>query len=492
MKDSIIGRKAEKAHLARLLSSDKPEFLALYGRRRVGKSFLVNEFFEGSGVFFDLLGSSNASRDTHISRFMSELRSKFRVPDLPEDDPADWDRALEFLKQAIDGHMVARPGEKITIFFDELPWIDAGNSGFLGALDYFWNKHISKSRYGDVLLIVCGSAASWIIEKVINSKGGLHNRVTATIQLRPFSLAETKEYLASNQVFLDNRQICDIYMAVGGIPAYLRHVQPGQSSTQTIDTMCFSSQAPLANEFGRLYASLFENHHNHVKLITALAGARRGLERGELLNRAGLSLGGDSTIYIRELEESGFVEGRRNLDRKKKGKRYFLTDEYSAFYLKWIEPSESAHANGGQNLWTQQRNSGAWNAWAGLAFESICFKHVAQIKAALGISGVLTRESGWYYSPGKGSDEASGAQVDMVIRRADHTTHLCEMKYRSNPILLTRRDKDELLERRHIYQEVTGSTDQVFNTLITAFGAKENQHYLGVVDNQVTLDALFA
>ena len=485
----IIGRVTERALLSRMLFSDKPEFLALYGRRRVGKSFLVNEHLGRQGTFFELLGSKGAAREVHIARFMTELCGVFGLSRY-DDDPPAWAEAFEIMKRAIDARITAAPDERIVLFFDELPWIDGQDSGFLGALDYFWNKYISKSRYKNVLLIVCGSAASWMIRKVINDKGGLHNRITATLRLLPFTLGETKAFLAANRVRLSNRQVCEIYMALGGIPPYLAHVQPGQSSAQAIDAVCFAEQAPLREEFGRLYASLFENHHNHVKIVTALATAHAGLDRSALMRKAGLSLGGGATVLLQELEESGFIQARRNLDLKSKGTRYFLTDEYTAFYLRWIANSALVMSNAGQNLWSQQQNSGVWHAWAGLAFESICFKHTPQIKAALGIGGVLTRESGWYYCPKPESGER-GAQVDMVIRRADRTTHLCEMKFRVSAFALTRQDRETLLARKEIYRQATGSTDQIFTTMVTAFGVKENQHALAAVDSQVTLDSLF-
>ncbi len=490
MEEAIIGRKAEKLILRRLIRSERPEFLALYGRRRVGKTFLITEYFDGKGILFEAVGAIDTPREIQLARFGVELANTF--PFIEKDTiPGTWDEAMGILVQAVDGMMRSRPEEKIILFFDEIPWLDSARSGFLSALEYAWNKHFSKSRYGNILIIICGSAASWMIKKVINSKGGLHNRMTETIRLLPFDLGETKQYLESRKVFLENRQIIELYMAFGGIPAYLRLVQPGLSSSQIINQLCFRSGKFLTEEFGRVFGSIFAKHKNHVKIVRALASAPKGLERTEIVKKCGLSNSGDTSLFLKELEESGFIASIPSYAKKNRGRSYRLSDEYSLFYLKWIEPA-ALNASGAidENHWLRQCERPAWSAWAGYAFESVCLKHVSRIKHTLGISGVATREAEWHCTVDRKKDQR-GAQVDLVIDRADRTVNLCEMKFVKDEFSITADYRRVLTHKKEMFKKRTGTRSLVLLTLITSYGAKENSNYVGVVDSQFTMDCLF-
>jgi len=490
MEKAIVGREAEKLVLNRLLRSERPEFLALYGRRRVGKTFLITEYFESKGTLLETVGAIDTPREIQLARFGIELTGTFSTIER-DIIPQSWDEAMRLLVQAVDDLLRSRPEEKIILFFDEIPWLDSGKSGFLSALNYAWNKHFSKSRYGNVLIIICGSAASWMIEKVINSKGGLHNRVTEAIRLAPFDLEETKCYLDSRNIFLENRQIVELYLAFGGIPAYLSLVTPGLSSSQIINQLCFTSGKYLTEEFGRVFGYLFAKHQNHIKIVRALASAPKGLTRLEIIKKCRLPSGGDTSLFLRELEESGFVASTQLYAKKSRGRFYRLNDEYSLFYLKWIEPA-ALHTSGAidENFWLRQSERPAWAAWAGYAFENLCLKHVSKIKQFLGISGIATKESGWRYSGDKKADER-GAQVDLVIDRADKTINLCEIKFVKSEFAISSDYKRELSHKKEMFKKQTGTRSLVLLTLITSYGARENSNYTSVVDNQLTLDCLF-
>jgi len=490
MEQSIIGRDVEKEMLRKLLNSGRPELIAVYGRRRVGKTFLVNEYFQDKGIYCEITGSRETNDATHLARFCTEISYRF-YNGKKHLTAGTWEAAFNNLKTAIDAVKAVKPEERIILFFDELPWIDKAGSGFLGSLDYFWNRFFSRSGYKQVKIILCGSAASWIIKKIINSKGGLHNRVTHIIRLQPFTLEQSRQYLQSRGINLDKKQIIELYLCVGGIPLYLSMVERGESASQTVNRLCFRTEGFLAGEFDRLYSSLFDNHRYHIKIIRALASANNSLTRNELLSKANLPNSGNTTIAVRELEEAGFVMRMPTFGRKRKETAYRIIDEYSMFYLDWIEPvrSKIVH-NREQNWWLQNSNTAAWNAWAGYAFESLCLKHIAQIKAALGISGVLTFESSWRNHP-KNQPSGQGAQIDLIIDRADRTINLCEIKYARDAFTISPAYADQLKKRIALFRQTTGTRKHLFQTFITTHGVTPNDSYSSVVDNQITMDALF-
>lgn len=479
----IVARHQELNILEKLYRSGRPEFLAIYGRRRVGKTFLIREFFKNKGVYFHLTGVKDAPIRKQLRNFLDEFKRVFGA--LPDKAPKDWHDAFALLREAIE----KLPGaERIILFFDELPWLATPRSGFLQDLDHLWNRHLSS--HPRVVLIVCGSAASWMIRKVIRHKGGLHGRLTATMRLMPFNLLETEQFLNSQNVFLDRRQMIDLYMALGGIPKYLSYVERGMSSSQIINKVCFDG--PLLNEFDELYSSLFEKHENHVAVIRALASRNQGLTKIEIAEATNKSPGGGLNKILEELEQSGFVLLIPDLGKIKKNIRYRLADEYSLFYIRWIEQSKSLNIGGvDSSFWLNIEGSSASRAWAGYSFEGICMKHISSIKRALGISGVLTQTSGWFYKPKKGSSE-NGAQVDLVIDRADNCINFCEIKFSSHPFVISKTYEKELRQRKAIFIERTHTKKAIFFTFITLYGVDKEAGHFGIVDIELTMDDLFS
>lgn len=490
MEERIIGREKEKQILHKLFHSEKSELLALYGRRRVGKTYLISEYFEDKGLFFEIVGSKDTKTGVFLSRFDAELSYKFSKGKIKYSSK-DWEDAFQHLLVCIQTELEKRPGIKIILFFDELPWIASQNDNFLSTLEYYWNKYFSRNRYHNVLVIICGSAASWMIRNVLYSKGGLYNRVTEVVRLLPFTLKETNLYLESKNIYLEKRQVVEIYMCIGGIPFYLSFIEKGQSSGQIINNLCFKKDGFLFDEFNRLYSSLFDNHRNHLKVIRALAKVKKGMNRNDLLKKAQLPNGGDTTLVLNELEESGFIQKYSHFKKKIKGSIYRLNDEYSLFFIYWIEPVKSKIRTGSeQNYWMQNMNTASWNSWAGYAFESICLKHIAEIKKALGISGVLTYESAWRYVPEKDSS-VRGAQIDLVIERADRVINVCEIKYSHDEYSITKDYKTILENKKRLFKKITKTRYQVFLTMISPYGMKKNEHFIASVDNQITVDRFF-
>ncbi|MGB7129108.1 MAG: ATP-binding protein [Candidatus Rhabdochlamydia sp.] len=482
--NAIIGRKKELEILQEIYGSTEPQFLAVYGRRRIGKTFLISEFFKNKGIYFEITGMKEGSRAEQLFQFAYEFSRQFNQGKRIT-PPENWAQALNLLHEAVE----KIEDKKIILFFDEVPWIASPRSKFLNALEHFWNRYISRKK--NVVLIICGSSASWIIRNIINNKGGLYGRVTRKMRLLPFSLLETEKYLKSRHIELERKQIIDIYMAMGGVPKYLSYIARGKSAAQIINDVCFSLNGGLYNEFDNLYKSLFENYEHHIAIVKALAKAVDGLTKNELLNKIKLTSGGTSSRIIEELIDAGFLIHVPSFNKKKAGGIYRLIDEYSLFYLTWIaENSKIGLESVDSEFWIKKQSTSKWNTWSGCAFESLCLKHIQKIKKALGISGISTIESGWRYLPKKAINE-QGAQIDLVIDRADKCINLCEMKYSSSEFTIDKSYEEKLQNKKNVFREQTETAKTLFVTMVTTYGVKKNAHYLSVIDNQLTMDDLF-
>lgn len=480
----ISGREKEQAILTKLFGSKKAEFLAIYGRRRIGKTYLIHEFFKNKGLFLEITGSNKANKSEQLKNFYKEFSALF-AKDLQEKVPKEWSDAFDLLKGAIEK---IDPSVKCIIFLDELPWLASPRSNFLAALDYSWNRHLS--RFPNVLLIICGSSAAWIIKKVVNDKGGLHGRLSAQIRLQPFTLKETEKFLSDQSVHLKRKQLIEIYMAIGGVAQYLTNVPSGRSASQVINELCFSPQGFLFSEFPKLFESLFDLSEKHMAIVRTLAKKRYGMNQSELLKSAHLSQGGGATEILYELEESGFIMSVPTFGKESRERQFYLMDEYSLFYLTWIEKVKgSILRNFDKEYWNKMRKTPAWHAWSGHAFENICLKHSLKIKEALGLSGISTHESHWRHFPSE--DHKTGAEIDLVIDRADDCINLCEIKFCDSEFEINGKYAKDLERKKDVFQKVTGTRKTLFLTMISPFGVKENDYYIGLVDQQLTLDHLF-
>jgi len=459
------------------MATTEPELIAVYGRRRVGKTYLVRTVFKDA-IAFEFTGIHEASMKTQLENFSLALQQATRSA-VALARPSNWLNAFVMLDSYINSLSTGKPA---VIFFDEFPWIETHKSGFLQAFDHWWNASASKRSH--LKVIICGSAASWMIERVINDRGGLHNRVTQTIRLLPFTLGETLEYLRSKGVKLDQYSQLQIYMAIGGIPHYLRNINLGESAAQIIDRLCFVKDGPLKKEFNNLYKSLFSESENHELVIRALAAKGKGLTRNEIIAECGFTSGGTTSRILQELEESGFITPYIPFQKKANENIYKLTDEYSLFYLKFIENPQDTS----DGAWLRQYRTPAYTIWSGFAFESVCLKHVLQIRRKLGIEGVLTNASTWRHAPGKG---AKGAQVDLLLDRQDGCINICEMKFSNAEFVIDKKYAAEMDTKVNVFLTETGTKKAIFPTMITTFGIKKNEYYLGRIQAEVVMEDLF-
>jgi hypothetical protein len=481
----IIARSTEKSIFDSILNKEEAAFVALYGRRRIGKTFLVEQYFKDKGIFFHMLGIEKAKLKSQLTNFASAFAEAFSggiVQVIPE----TWIDAFKLLRQKIQS--LSGSQEKIILFFDELPWLASPRSGFLQALEHCWNRYLCNMP--NVILIVCGSAASWMIKNIVNNKGGLHRRINYKINLKPFNLHETELFLNSRNIQLNRKQVVDIYMCIGGVAQYLKYIKRGLSSEQNINTLCFQSHGELYNEFDNLYRSLFKNHTAHISVVRALAKCRQGLDYDEIAEMTKIPSGGGLSDILKELSAADFILVYQSKSPSKKVTKYRLTDEFTLFYITWCEQHrDGAIADEDPQYWQKQHNTPAWRAWSGYSFEGICLKHLAQIKKALGISGVQTQSYKWAY---KSEDiHSDGAEIDLLIDRKDQCINLFEIKYYDSEFSIDKEYAKQLQRKKMVYLEKTKSKKAIFMTLITTYGAKQNENYLGLIDKQLTLNDLF-
>lgn len=469
--------------LQRAFNSEKAEFIAVYGRRRVGKTFLIREFF-GDKICFELNGVFNATSREQLDNFASSLNEALEIG-IPIQSPKTWQEAFILLKHFLESK---KSREKKVVFLDELPWLNTPRSGFLKHLEHFWNSYGSKQD--DLLLIVCGSAASWMIQHIVDAKGGLHNRLTGQVRLLPFSLFETKDYLQLQKIRnLGHYQILQLYMAFGGVPYYWSFVREGLSAAQVIDELIFADGAELQDEYNQLFASLFENSELHERVIVALAKKRKGLSRKELLGIVGLKSGGTATNIIRELEESAFIESYIPFGKIFNDASFRLSDEFTLFHLYWIAPIGKRKV--GNDYWIKLQTGSKFNAWSGYCFESICLKHIEEIKYHLRIDKIQASHSPWEFLPTK-STEGEGAQVDMLIDRKDGVINLCEMKFYQSEFTINAAYARELRRKADVFKTVTKTKKAIFLTFVTTFGLKRNSHSSSLNAIGVSMEALFS
>lgn len=479
MVQHFIGRKREIKRLEALKKSHKSEFIAVYGRLRVGKTVLIRHVFNNDFSFYTT-ATVNVKMQQQLFTFHSALMKAQNKSAEGGEAPKNWFIAF----QRLITYLESLDTPKKVIFFDELPWFDTPKSSFLQALDHFWNSWASART--DIILVVCGSAASWMINKLINHKGGLHNRVTAKIQLEPFDLKEAEEMLRLKNRAITRYQVIQLYMVMGGVPFYLEAIGGGKSPMQNIEEICFAKDGLLRTEFENLFRALFSNSEKHTAIVKAIATKAKGLTRSEIIELTKLSVGSGTTRVLNELEHSGFIRRYRPFSKKKRNSLYQLVDFYTHFYLRFIQNTDPYD----ENNWLNAMDTPAYRAWSGYAFEQVCLYHVAQIKKALGISGVITHTFAWKSKDNKGK-KSNAAQIDLVIDRRDGVINLCEIKFSISPFTITKSYAKQLQNKITVFRLETKTKKAIHLTMITTHGLRENNWAMQIVQNDLNMEILF-
>jgi len=468
----LIGRRRETEILKSSLNDGKSNLIAIYGRRRVGKTFLIREFYKDHTIF-EVTGKYNGEMGDQLEGFYKEIsqRSKTKVQHSPK---TTWSLAFYTLENYLD---TLHSSTKKVIFLDEFPWMATPKSKFLMAFENFWNHYCTKRD--DLIVVICGSAASYMTQKIIQNKGGLHNRITRQIRLLPFDLHETDLFLKSRGIDFSYYDTAQIYMTFGGVPHYLDKIEKGASVPQTIDQQCFEQGSPLSTEFDHLFQSLFKDSEIHLTIIKALAKTNYGITRKQLIEKCKIQSGGDFSLKLNELIESGFVSSYRYYGNKEQLKMYRLSDEYTKFYLKFIHPNRDL----GFGTWQRLHESASFQSWLGFAFEVLCLKHIGQIKKILKIEGIYSVNSSWFNE---------SAQIDLLIDRDDQVINLCEIKFYNGSLLIDQKYYQNLKNKIAALRGHTQTRKNIFLTMITTFGLKENSYSLELVQNNIQLSDLFS
>ena len=473
----IIGREKEQRELQGLLEKEESQFCAVYGRRRVGKTYLIRETFNYQ-FCFQHTGIAKGTLRQQLTAFRNSLLAA-GMPKCPT--PKTWIEAFELLKVLVN----STPAGKKLLFIDELPWMDTPKSNLIGALENFWNGWATARREKDIVLIVCGSATSWISKKLLKDKGGLRGRLTNRIKIVPFTLRECELFARGNNLAFGRKDVLELYMILGGIPYYWSFLRKGLSVAQNIDQLFFTETAQLRDEFEALYAVLFKRPENYLKVIRCLSDGRKsGMTREEILSASKLSDGGTFSTILEELEECGFIRRFASANTAEANALYQLIDNYTLFYYHCIKKN----AFSDEHYWANTYTSASHNVWKGLAFERVCLQHITQIKYALGVSGVQANVCSWF---ARGSSEHRGAQIDLLMQRADGFTDICEMKHSAGIFAIDKDYAKELQNKLDAYRELSNDNRTPHLVIISTNGIVRNTYY-NMVQNEITTDDLFA
>lgn len=470
MSNQIVGRIREQQVLSDSLTSHRSELIAVYGRRRIGKTYLIRAFFDAY-ISFSFTGLSSGRREDQIKNFMLKLQ------EVSEDftevkQPEDWLEAFACLKAYLK--KIRQSKRKKVLFIDEFPWVDSHKSGFLDAFENFWNDYCTTRN--DLVVVVCGSAASYMVKKIIGNSKGLSKRITQTIQLKPFTLSETRAFFRFKGIPMDEYELLKIYMTLGGIAEYLEHVKPGESAVVTIERLCFQEGAYLENEYDQVFQSLFEDHSYHQKIMDVLSNKRKeGVTREELLTSLNLSSGGRFSDSLEELIQSGFVLRYKAYKDNTKSTFYRIYDEFCLFHLQFIVPFKGSK-------WTQLFQKQEYKTWCGYAFETICLKHAEQVKKALKCDQIQSKNYSW---------RNTKAQVDLVIDRDDDVVNLCEIKFYNSEFSLDADYLAKLRNKETQFREATKTRKGIYTVMLTTWGLQKNQYSTAIVSSDLTMHCLF-
>lgn len=471
--DKLIGRKLEQAKLQACMESERSEFVVVYGRRRIGKTFLVRRFFKDNYAF-SFVGKHEMGREQQLTEFAKELMRYSHSTFVPQ--LKNWTEAFDALQRLLETYNI--PGKKV-VFFDEMPWMDTPKSDFVSALENFWNGWANMRD--DIVLVACGSATSWMVDKLLHNQGGLFNRITQKIYLRPFKLSEMEQYLDEKHFGWNRYQIAQCYMILGGIPFYLTLLNPKLSLLSNIDELFFAdAHAMLRTEYNELYSTLFKRPDNYLAVIRMLTERKEGFTRKEISEKTKLG-GAALSKILSDLEQCDFIFSYARYGNAKNNAIYRIKDFYTLFYYKYVNGIDTKDSL----RWTHLSSTPQVSSWQGFSFELLCLLHLDEIKKALGIDRILNDASAW-----RSRQPEQNTQIDLVIERADHNINLCEMKFSSGMYAIDKGYEQKLRERMSIFLAETMTRCSTRITMVTTYGVLQNKHS-GIVNDEVLLDDLF-
>jgi uncharacterized protein len=473
----LIGRQDEKIQLLNKLNSKKAELIAVLGRRRIGKTFLIKNVYE-KNLLFQITGLYKSNVKEHMLDFTKQIsaayKNKYEI-----ETPTNWFEAFDMLEELID---YQPKNKKQVIFLDEMPWMATNKSRFITAFTRFWNNYAVNKP--NLIVVICGSASGWMINKIIKDRGGLHNRITDKLSLKPFTLKETAQFLKSKKIVCTPTDLVKLYMAIGGIPYYLEHINKGESITQAINRLCFTPLGTLQKEYKELFKSLFNKSERHEKIIQQLSNNPEGLNRIQLQKKAKFKSGGNLTDILNELIYADFVSAHIPYGKNNNDRLYKIKDMYVLFYNKYI----SNYLSQQTDVWTKLATKPTWHSWSGLAFENICMIHIPQIIKALKLDGILCTVHKWRHI---GNKEMNGAQIDLLIDRADNIINICEIKFTEDAFVINQKVANQLKNKISSFKYFTQTKKAIHLVFISKEPVYNNIHKQSIVQNEIVLNALF-
>lgn len=468
---AIYGRKEELKKLQSYFDSDKNEFIAVYGRRRVGKTFLIRQFFNDEFDFY-ATGIIDGEREVQMEAFNNALIRYGHSGKKAK----TWIEAFDFLADLLERKSKIKKG-RLAVFIDELPCLDNHRSGFVSALDLFWNSR--ASWLGSIIFVVCGSATSWMTSNIVNNKAGLHNRITHAMHLRPFSLGQTEEYLKGNKFRWPRISVLQIYMALGGVPYYLGMLDPKMNVPDNIDSLFFSANPKMEDEYNRLFRSLFKNAEGYMNIVRLLSTRTDGFTRQEIADGLKTANNGHLSSMLNDLENCDFVRRYNNGAMQKNG-IYQLVDFFALFHHKFGSKRITD-----EHFWRNSLGTPEQNTWLGLTFEKVCMCHVRQIVRGLRIDAIRHEYYAW-----RSKESKPCVQIDLAIDRADNITTICEMKYAKDDYSLSEKEYRNIVRRMETFQNETRKKGGMQACIVTTYGLADNM-YSEISPVAITMDDLF-
>jgi uncharacterized protein len=471
----IQGREPEREEFDQILRSEKAELVAVVGRRRIGKTFLIRQHFKKE-IIFEFIGIFEEGLPVHMDRFSKAIRAYF-YDDKKNAKPKNWYAAFDQLEKGISA---IKSKKKKVIFLDELPWMASSNSRFKKAFGHFWNSWASKRS--DLVVVISGSSTSWMYSEIFKDTGGMYHRVTRRMFMEPFTLRETESFLKYKKIAFNRHAILELYLILGGVPFYLDLIKQGESVTQAVDRLYFKINSELKSEFDELFKSLFGNSEIHKTVVGLLSQHLYGLSRIEIIEKLKLQSSGNFSYVLTELQKCGYISAYVPFGKKTKDTKYKLTDAFTLFYLKFVK------GQNGVKKWENISKTQAWSSWSGLAFENTCMHHIDQIKNAIKIGGITSEQGAWHH---KGNGTMFGSQIDLLLDRADGIINICEIKYYNNKVIVTKEMAESIRNRMASFGYFTKTKKSLFAIMITPHGIHPNEHSLGLIQNVIEIDDLF-
>ena len=469
----FVGRKKELSLLEESYLSSKSEIFTVYGRRRIGKSTLIEIFARQKPNFFSFEGIEGQNSSFQIKHFTEMLKKQLQDPLLSSIQFQSWDAVFTYVSERL--MTKTRPNEKIIFFLDEIQWMAAGRSSFISLLKYYWDNYWKKSN---VLMILCGSIASFMVNKVVHSKA-LYGRIDHEILLKGLHPFEAKAFFADKHK--STEEILKYYLILGTIPKYLEYINPSRSFQWNMNKLFFSSHGSMINEIKKIFYSQFKESTIYFDIVKLLKSGPLALS--EICTRLKIKSGGGLKRYLTNLENAEIIRSHVPFNRKANSrlKKYVLSDEYLNFYFKYLEPNLRIIEESESEKLFETLTKNSFDVWLGFAFEKFCIKHNSWLADLMGFKDDVLIASPYF------ERKDQRFQIDLVYLRADKVITICEIKHHTKP--LSSKQIGEMQRKLQCLKIPNGYS--IETALISLYGPDKALNDSNYFDHYVSMDAIF-